>query len=343
MDNYLLTVAIPAYNRPLFLENSLRRILKNSSLSSHVQILVSDDSNKNNQVINKKNIDQLIRTFNFFIEYFINPKPGYRNNWLNCFNKSKGKFLLVLGDDDLLINNALEKIIQCIKKNGNVGLISYDACSYKQLDFDQDDKITNINIKVYNSTHGFFEHCGPRITHISSILLNKRLADKAFKKNVAHPSIIQMEYIFCAVQHSRNYAYIKHELVASYTEMNAWGCEGLRLFSYDLGIVMDNYINDNTKLISVIEKSFILRFYPIDIYRARKNYEDDSSYQKNIELLAQRYKNNKWFKFFLAYQIKAPKFLISLATPVFFLIGKVLGRDFRSILAILKMLFRKKS
>ena len=335
MDKYLLTIAIPAYNRPLFLENSLRRILKNYPLSNHVQILVSDDSNKNNQNINKKNIAQLNHTFNSAIEYFINPSPGYRNNWLNCFKKSKGKFLLVLGDDDLLINNAVEKIIQCIKENKNVGLISYDACSYRHLDFDHDDMITDIKIKVYNSMHGFFDRCGPRITHISSILLNKNLADKGIKKNVAHPSIIQMEYIFSAALHSKNYAYIKHDLVASYSEMNAWGCEGLRLFSYDLGIIMDNYIIDNPKLISVVEKSFILRFYPIDIYRARKNYENDSSYQKNIKLLAQRYQNNKCFKFFLAYQIKAPRFMISLATPMFFLIGKLLGGDLRSILVII--------
>ena len=118
------------------------------------------------------------------------------------------------------------------------------------------------------------------------------------------------------------------------------GCSGLRLFSYDLGIVMDNYINNNPRLVSIIEKSFILRFYPIDIYRARKNFESDKSYHANVELLMLRYQDNTWFNFFLVYLIKTPRFSLGLLTPLFFLIGKFIGGDFQSLIKALKIKFK---
>ena len=134
MANKLLSIAIPAYNRPEFLEISLKNICEQIIKidPSEVEILISDDSNKENVIKNKKIINKYGKKYP--ISYYINSPNGYDSNWLNCLNKTKGKFLLVLGDDDVLVNDAINKILGVIKSNGkSLGLVSYRSYGY---DFD---------------------------------------------------------------------------------------------------------------------------------------------------------------------------------------------------------------
>lgn len=342
MTKPLLTIAIPAYNRPDHLHNSLLRILSFTHCYDYLELIVSDDSNEQCRLINEKNISELNKKFKFNINYFVNTNHGYMFNWLQCFNKANGKYVLILGDDDILINNALEKIINSIKGESEVSLLSFDGCSYTDFNFDFKSQ-KPANVKSYNSITDFMVRCGPKITHISLVVINKDLLNGFSHHNFTHPSIIQMEYIYTAATKLKNYIFIDEYLVAANIKENVWGCNGLSLFSDDLGKILDHFFAKSSNIIFEIEKSFILRLFPIAIYRARKSFEDTLEYKKNIESLINRYSNNNWFKYFLKLQIILPRSILPISTVFLFFVGKIAGRDIKSIYMIMKLLFNKKT
>ena len=342
MTRSLLTIAIPAYNRPDHLHNSLLRILSFTHCYDYLEVIVSDDSNEKCSLINKNNISNLNKKFKFNINYFVNNNHGYKFNWLQCFNKANGKYVLILGDDDILINNALEKIINSIQSQREFSLLSFDGCSYTNFNFDIKSQ-KPAKILSYSSATDFMVRCGPKITHISLVVINKDLLNGFSHHNFTHPSIIQMEYIYTAATKLENYIYIDEYLVAANIEENVWGCNGLSLFSHDLGKILDHFFAKNSNIIYEIEKTFILRLFPIAIYRARRSFEGSLEYKKNIQSLMDRYKNNIWFKYFLKLQITLPLAILPVSTLLLFFVGKIIGRDIKSIYMIMKLLLNKKT
>ena len=329
MANKLLSISIPAYNRPEFLEISLKNICKQIIKidPSDVEILISDDSNKENVIKNKKIIDKYGKKYP--ISYYINSPNGYESNWLNCLNKTKGKFLLVLGDDDVLVNDAINKILAVIKSNSkNLGLVSFRSYGY---DFDYLSEFPFFNQKgvvYYNNHKKFFSRCGPRMTHISTMVLNKELLDD-FNLDINHaPSIVQMHFIFYIASVSSKTAFINNYLVAAYRNHNEWGVDVIRLFSYDIGKIMEKYLRDKN-LIAFIDKQFIQRFFPIDIIRAkyRVNNQLSLKLQDNIGLLCQRYKQYLRYYFYLLPILHLPFFIAKIYAFFVLLIGKMFSDD----------------
>ena len=114
-DQPLLTIAIPAYNRPLWFERALRSILKTCPEDQKaIEIIVSDDST----IVECKTLyDRLIPQWQGLSQYQANhPSLGMAGNWNACIHLSRGKYLLILHDDDYLEPNAVINILQVLKQ-----------------------------------------------------------------------------------------------------------------------------------------------------------------------------------------------------------------------------------
>src|SRR4051812_41815877 len=115
MDSKLLTIAIPTYNRANYLDinlNQLARNLRQLENAAEVEIIVSDNASTDNtaQVVNKY-IEQGIK-----INYHRNStNTGFDGNFNQCISKATGKYFWLFGDDDLLFNNSLTKVIRILK------------------------------------------------------------------------------------------------------------------------------------------------------------------------------------------------------------------------------------
>ena len=106
-----LTVAIPTYNRSKFLiENLNNLILQSKNLSSSIELVVSDNASIDDT---KEKVLKLIAEGAPIKYYRNNTNLGMDENADLSIQRSKGQFVLLLGDDDLLESNALEKILEC--------------------------------------------------------------------------------------------------------------------------------------------------------------------------------------------------------------------------------------
>ena len=109
----LISICIPTYNRPECLLNFLNSL--SLQTNKNFEVCLSDNCSK-------KNIKNLIQPYKkkLKIKFNRNKKNlGFALNLLKVSLMAKGDFVWFLGDDDLLVNTAIEKLSSLIKKNKN--------------------------------------------------------------------------------------------------------------------------------------------------------------------------------------------------------------------------------
>jgi len=146
-----LTVAIPTYNRSKFLiENLNNLILQSKNLSSSIELVVSDNASIDDT---KEKVLKLIAEGAPIKYYRNNTNLGMDENADLSIQRSKGQFVLLLGDDDLLESNALEEILECLTKYPDLGILYmnfriYDCNMQKEIDF-RDQAFDPIEVDSY--------------------------------------------------------------------------------------------------------------------------------------------------------------------------------------------------
>ncbi len=114
-SEYLLTIAIPTYNRKKLLKRALDSIV--SQLNSKVEILVSDNASDDGT-------DELITESFPMVRYIKNKmNMGVDYNFLQCYREAKGKYVILFGSDDRLADGGLDYLSDFLEKN-NCDLIS---------------------------------------------------------------------------------------------------------------------------------------------------------------------------------------------------------------------------
>ncbi|WP_158236179.1 glycosyltransferase family 2 protein [Limnohabitans sp. JirII-31] len=120
----LLSIFIPTYNRWGILEKTLERTLE--SISGDVRVVVVDnDSNPNG----KEKVEAVIAKYpNVDCRIIKNDANlGADGNVLRCFELCKTPYVMVLGDDDYLVSDFLQKIKKFFVSNHDIGFISFQV------------------------------------------------------------------------------------------------------------------------------------------------------------------------------------------------------------------------
>jgi glycosyltransferase involved in cell wall biosynthesis len=107
----LLSICVPTFNRGRYLENCLESIRKSlGTADSRVEICISDNASSDNT---SEIVELASRSLN--INYRRNPKNmGMAQNFLDVVSMAKGKYVWLVGDDDLLMPNGIDKLLKLI-------------------------------------------------------------------------------------------------------------------------------------------------------------------------------------------------------------------------------------
>lgn len=125
----LLSICIPTWNRAKLLSKSLNSFREQltSMDSSEIEIFVSDNASDDDT-------PQVVRSFidqGLPITYNRNPENvGAARNFIKCMQWASGKYIWLLGDDDLLNDGAISYILELIR-NGDYGLIHLSVLKNK--------------------------------------------------------------------------------------------------------------------------------------------------------------------------------------------------------------------
>jgi glycosyltransferase involved in cell wall biosynthesis len=108
-----VSICIPTYNRPEYLKEAVHSCL--SQTCKPTEILIGDDSDNN---ISQQLISDLQKNSSISIRYFKHRsalKQAANVNFL--FNQVKTDFLMLLHDDDILVDDAIEKLTNVSSKH----------------------------------------------------------------------------------------------------------------------------------------------------------------------------------------------------------------------------------
>lgn len=104
--NYALTIAIPTYNRLEKLKICLKRLMEQKKIEQ-IEIIVSDNASSDGT---GEYMTELVKKAENISYYRNTENVGPDKNFLNCFDKAMGEYVLLLGDDDFLLPMAVEHL-----------------------------------------------------------------------------------------------------------------------------------------------------------------------------------------------------------------------------------------
>lgn len=111
----MLSICIPTYNRSKSLTNCLQSIVS-CRMHDRIQICISDNaSNDQTKEVVHKYKDKLNINYHRF-----DINMGRVKNYLNVIDMADSTFTWLIGDDDLLVPDSIEKILQLIEANSRV-------------------------------------------------------------------------------------------------------------------------------------------------------------------------------------------------------------------------------
>lgn len=115
--NYKLSVCIPTYNRSVFLVNCLHSIAANRGhIGIDVQLCISDNCSTDDTEAIVREAQQHVP-----IKYSRNATNiGLVRNILRTAEMADGEFIWMIGNDDLLMPNALDEIIELITRHRQI-------------------------------------------------------------------------------------------------------------------------------------------------------------------------------------------------------------------------------
>jgi glycosyltransferase involved in cell wall biosynthesis len=109
-----ITIAIPTYKRSKYLKEAINSAINQMDHSNYDIIVVDNNPERNDET------EKLMTTYkqNFIISYYKNAENiQMAGNWNRLYTLAKGKYVVMLHDDDLLYPNYLSSIFPIIEKS----------------------------------------------------------------------------------------------------------------------------------------------------------------------------------------------------------------------------------
>lgn len=158
----LLSICIPIYNRKQYLQMMLERFLEDKELfQNEIHLFISDNGSSDNL----QGIANEYQAKGLTLEYNRNQENlGMDGNYVTCLKRSKGKYVWLLGSDDIPISGYIQNIVKALR--GKDYGFMYLNCSDKKFD----------HVTEFRDSDQFLEVLSYWSTYISSSIVNSKLA-----------------------------------------------------------------------------------------------------------------------------------------------------------------------
>lgn len=128
LKKYLLTIAVPTYNRKKYLAELLPELLKQccelNSKGNNLEVLISDNASTDNT---KEYVKKYLSKYTF-LKYSQNERNiGGEANFAKSVEIGQGEYIWIIGDDDLIYENAISHVISTICEYSPEVIICNDA------------------------------------------------------------------------------------------------------------------------------------------------------------------------------------------------------------------------
>lgn len=199
---------------------------------------------------------------------------GSDANIAQCFNLAKGKNVLILGDDDLLLDGTLASLCSHLR-SGHYGVVCLRPYGYER-DFRREYPGGKGRLREFTDPGEFLAAIGPYMTLISSCVINKALLADVDARTFCGGNLVQVHLVMQAALRAEKNLYVDDYQIAC-KRNNSGGYDFSQVFVEELGRVL----NDGKRFglrdsaISKIDTRMLLGYYPTYILSQRRQLSGD--------------------------------------------------------------------
>jgi len=121
MKKYFISICIPSYNRPQEILRLLQSI--DATDSDSVEIVICEDKSPKREII-REVVNGFIQKSSYKVKYIENQENlGYDANLRELIKKALGEWIIFMGDDDVFVAGALDKLTNFLKQHPDLGYV----------------------------------------------------------------------------------------------------------------------------------------------------------------------------------------------------------------------------
>lgn len=263
-------------------------------LSSKIEVIISDNCSSDHT----KDIMKKYENYSFITYLEATENCGADLNFLKLINISTGKFAWIFGDDEVLFDNGLEKIINILEQNGDVGLVHITQHGHFKLDmFNSKEPHAEPVIEKFEDSNLFLEKVSVNLSFITSNIFNQSLVDsKAVDQMLFSKSFLNQQtfYLQAALKAKKNIfitGYIFSQLInntGGYGLFEIFATNQQEIFRYFMQFGLEN------KTIHKINKDMLRKFFPpfilMEGQKSEANNIERFKFEKSFQILFNNFK-----------------------------------------------------
>lgn len=299
----LLTIAIPTFNRAAYLELCLRQFLPDVDLFDDglVEVLVSDNCSADHTAATV----EALREQGLNIRSIRNEQNiGSDANIAQCFNTAQGRYVQILGDDDLYLPGKLRHIISLLQQD-DYGVICLKAYGYEH-DYVKERPVGAGGRRDFTDVSDFLYEVGPVITFISACIINKDLQREIDAQLFCGSNLVQVHLVILPILRSKRNSYVLDYVLAC-KRANSGGYDFSEIFVEKFFGILKSYESAGlqAQAINRLGNKMLISYYPFNLLRQR--LADHGSPSTTLRRFKAQFGNRAAFLFFCAPIIAWPK------------------------------------
>ena len=215
MKNIELSICIPTYNRASLLKECIESILQSiGNCEIKMEIIISDNDSKDDT-------EKIVKEFKnkyLYIKYYKNSMNiGANRNIYLVAKKAIGKYIWIIGDDDIITEDAIKIVYLKIKKNYDLVITNYSIWSRDFLQLKKKMGLDLIEDMEFENKHeDVLKNFGIHLGYISSIIIKKNiffeLPEKDYEKYLEY-GLPQILAVYSGIARKSKVFYISSALV----------------------------------------------------------------------------------------------------------------------------------
>ena len=235
-----LSICIPVFNGEEFIKDTVDSLILQAEKNKVSLVIIDDNSTDNSfKILSRYHEDHSI------ISLIKNDSTiGMDKNFSKVINFAKTEYVWFFGQDDILLDGAIEKLLNVINDNSSPDLIYFN---YKQMNHNMDETICSSYLntqllsnkkingdKLFNGKEEYFKYLESLPTFLPAIVFKKEL----WEQNIAD-KFLNTHYVQVGMMNMMKYdlkiLVISKPYIHGRIPNNKWQTDGSSLFSVLLG------------------------------------------------------------------------------------------------------------
>ena len=321
----LLTIAIPTYCRSWYLDLCLEQFLVDKALFSdgRVELLILDNCSPDDtpSVVSRYQQAGLVLRY---IRHEDN--IGSDANFAQCFNLASGRYVQLLGDDDLYLPGMLARLLSELSE-GDYGVVVLKGYGY-EWDFKREHPGGAGQRKEFVQLDAYLYEVGQFITFISACVINKQVQLEVDARDYCGSNLVQVDLVLLAMLRTRSNLYLTDYYLAC-KRANSGGYDFSEVFVERLFNIARRYRKAGLSDVAIdaLARKLLVAYYPFSLLRVRLENKAD------IDAMRRRFRaefgSRPAYLFWNAPILFFPRPLAIMWALVAVFVGRIMNGDLR--------------